>query len=90
LILASKNLNKMVLEILTPEKKLYSGEAKSVTLPGVDGEFQILDRHAPLISALAAGKMEYNTGTETKTLQITGGFAECLKNKVIILAEGVS
>jgi F-type H+-transporting ATPase subunit epsilon len=78
----------MTLEIQTPEKKLYSGEASSVILPGVDGSFQLLDKHAPLISALGKGKIEYKTPTETKTLDISGGFAECLKNKVIVLVEG--
>jgi F-type H+-transporting ATPase subunit epsilon len=78
----------MTLEILTPEKKLYSGEASSVTLPGVDGSFQLLDRHTPLISALGRGEIKYKTATETKTLAISGGFAECLKNKVIVLVEG--
>lgn len=78
----------MTLEILTPEKKLYSGEATSVTLPGVDGTFQLLNRHAPIISALGAGIVKYKVGSETKTLTISGGFAECLKNKVIVLVEG--
>jgi len=78
----------MTLEILTPEKKLYSGESSSVTLPGVDGSFQLLDRHAPLISALGTGVIKFKTATETRTLAISGGFAECLKNKVIVLVEG--
>jgi F-type H+-transporting ATPase subunit epsilon len=78
----------MTLEILTPEKKLYSGESSSVTLPGVDGSFQLLDRHAPLISALKKGVIKFKTATETKTIGISGGFAECLKNKVIVLVEG--
>ncbi len=78
----------MTLEILTPEKKLYSGESSSVTLPGVDGSFQLLDKHAPLISALGKGTIKFKTPTETKTIAISGGFAECLKNKVIVLVEG--
>jgi F-type H+-transporting ATPase subunit epsilon len=78
----------MTLEILTPEKKLYSGESSSVILPGVDGSFQLLDRHAPLISALKKGVIKFKTPAETKTIAISGGFAECLKNKVIILVEG--
>ena len=78
----------MTLEILTPEKKLYSGESSSVILPGVDGSFQLLDKHAPLISALGKGEIKYKTPTETKTLAISGGFAECVKNKVIVLVEG--
>jgi F-type H+-transporting ATPase subunit epsilon len=78
----------MTLEILTPEKKLYSGESSSVILPGVDGSFQLLDRHAPLISALGKGAIRFKTPTETKTIAISSGFVECLKNKVIILVEG--
>ncbi len=78
----------MTLEILTPEKKLYSGESTSVILPGVDGSFQLLNRHAPLISALGKGVIKFKTPTETKNLTITGGFVECVKNKVIILVEG--
>jgi F-type H+-transporting ATPase subunit epsilon len=78
----------MTLEILTPEKKLYSGESSSVILPGVDGSFQLLDRHAPLISALGKGKIEYKEGKETRSIEIKSGFVECLKNKVIVLVEG--
>jgi F-type H+-transporting ATPase subunit epsilon len=80
----------MTLEILTPEKKLFSGEASSVSLPGVDGSFQILNRHAPIISALGKGIVKYKTGNETKTLTISGGFVENLKNKVIVLVEGAN
>jgi F-type H+-transporting ATPase subunit epsilon len=78
----------MQLEILTPEKKLFSGQASSVTLPGVDGSFQLLEKHAPIISALKKGALEYKSGTETKTLEIAGGFVECQNNKVIVLVEG--
>lgn len=78
----------MTLEILTPEKKIYSGEATSVTLPGIDGKFQLLDRHAPIISALGKGKVIYKSTTGVNELDITGGFAECQNNKVIILVEG--
>jgi F-type H+-transporting ATPase subunit epsilon len=80
----------MTLEILTPEKKLYSGESSSVILPGVDGSFQLLDKHAPLISALGKGKIEYKTAAGVQSLSISGGFAECLKNKVIVLVEGAN
>ena len=78
----------MTLEIQTPEKKLYSGDASSVTLPGTDGSFQLLDRHAPLISALGKGVVKYKNATGVHTLPISGGFAECLKNRVIVLVEG--
>ena len=47
----------MQLDILTPERKLYSGDVVSVEMPGIDGYFGILDNHAPMISALKAGKI---------------------------------
>jgi F-type H+-transporting ATPase subunit epsilon len=78
----------MILEILTPEKKLFSGEATLVQLPGVDGQFEILDRHAPIISALGKGKVKVNGKDGVKNFEINGGFVECLNNKVIVCAEG--
>ncbi len=78
----------MLLEILTPEKKLYSGEATLVQLPGVDGSFEILNKHAPIISALKKGQVRAITPSGEKKFEIGGGFVECLNNKVIICAEG--
>ncbi|MBL7777188.1 MAG: F0F1 ATP synthase subunit epsilon [Chitinophagales bacterium] len=80
----------MILEILTPEKKLFSGEATLVQLPGIDGSFEILSNHAPLISALAKGEVKYKTSEGEKKLTIGGGFVECLNNKVIVCAEGAA
>ena len=80
----------MTLEILTPEKKLYSGDVYGVQLPGIDGLFEVLDKHAPLVSALKAGKLkilkEKNT---TISYSIQSGFAEVLNNKTTVLVEGV-
>jgi F-type H+-transporting ATPase subunit epsilon len=81
--------NLMTLDILTPEKKLYSGEASLVQLPGVDGQFEILNNHAPIISALQQGNLKYKTNEGEKNITISGGFVECLNNKVIVCAEGV-
>jgi F-type H+-transporting ATPase subunit epsilon len=80
----------MKLEILTPEKVLYKGEASLVQLPGVDGLFEVLNGHAPLIAALGAGKVKYKSPSETVTFSISGGFAECLNNTVNVLVEGVA
>lgn len=77
----------MTLDILTPEKKIFSGEAKSVLLPGVDGVFQILDKHAPIIAALGSGDLQYKTASDSVTYKVSGGFVECLNNRVIVLAE---
>ena len=78
----------MNVDIITPDESLYSGDATSVTVPGIDGSLGILERHAPLISALKKGQVKVtdNTGKET-TFDIDGGVAEVKDNKVIILAE---
>lgn len=79
----------MYLEILTPEKKIYEGNVAIATFPGVDGSFQILDNHAPLISLLKQGVVEYKSKEATQSLNITGGVVEVLKNKVVLLADGI-
>ena len=79
----------MHLEIITPDKKLFEGEATIVTFPGSDGSFQVMNNHAPLISLLAAGVVEYKTKEQRQKVTITGGVVEVLKNKVIVLADGV-
>ena len=79
----------MKLEILTPEKVIYNGEASLVQLPGVDGLFELLNNHAPIIAALGQGVVKYKTSTDTVKLKITGGFAECLNNNISVLVEGV-
>ncbi|MCZ4408038.1 ATP synthase F1 subunit epsilon [Cryomorphaceae bacterium 1068] len=78
----------MNVDIITPDESLYSGDATSVTVPGIDGSLGILDRHAPLISALKKGQVKVTdaSGKET-TFDIDGGVAEVKDNKVIILAE---
>jgi F-type H+-transporting ATPase subunit epsilon len=78
----------MKLDILTPEKNLYSGEATLVQLPGVEGSFEILNHHAPIISALGTGVVRFKTAQGEKKVKISGGFVECLNNKVIVCAEG--
>ena len=82
---------KMTLEILTPDKTVYEGEATSVTLPGTLGQFEILNHHAPIISTLEDGKVTIRGGASAKeeTLFIKGGVVEALNNKVVILAEGI-
>ena len=77
----------MKVELITPEREVFAGEASRVNLPGVDGLFEILNNHAPLISALKAGPVKFTTNNTVKTVNITGGFAEVLNNKVVVLAE---
>lgn len=79
----------MYLEIITPDKKIFEGEVNSASFPGADGSFQVLNNHAPLISLLKNGVVEYKSKESTQQLNITGGVVEVLTNKVIVLADGV-
>lgn len=80
----------MTLEILTPDKKVFEGEVTAVTVPGTMGSFQILHDHAPIISTLEDGPVIVKTKTGDETFMIKGGVVEVLKNKIIVLAEGVA
>jgi F-type H+-transporting ATPase subunit epsilon len=82
----------MNLEILTPEKKLYSGEVYGVQMPGISGSFEVLEKHAPLVSALKAGKVKVLKDKQQQVInfQIQGGFVEVLNNKVTVLVEGAT
>lgn len=92
----------MHLEIVSPEATLYTGEATAVTVPGTDGEFQMLDNHAPIVSLLAEGtvkikgasisekqKKYFANGKEAGEilLKISSGTLEMNDNKIIILAD---
>ncbi|MGJ8665564.1 MAG: F0F1 ATP synthase subunit epsilon [Patiriisocius sp.] len=91
----------MYLEIVTPEASLVSGEVESVTVPGVEGEFQMLNNHAAIVSLLNAGTVKFKGNPTIAeafqkrfiqkdgkwTLEINGGTIECSDNKVIILAD---
>lgn len=79
----------MTLEILTPEKKVFEGEATSVTLPGALGSFEILNHHAPIISTLQDGKLIIRSGKGEESFFIKGGVVEASDNKVVVLAEGI-
>ena len=79
----------MILEILTPEKKIYSGEVYGVQLPGIDGVFEVLEKHAPLVSALKAGSLKIlKDKNATSVYAIQGGFVEVKSNKTMVLVEG--
>ncbi len=80
----------MNLEIITPDKKVFEGEVVSASFPGTDGSFQVLNDHAPLISLLKDGVVEYKSKDSVNQVKITGGVVEVLKNKVILLADGVA
>ena len=93
----------MILEIISPEAKLFSGEITSITVPGVDGSFQILNNHAPIVSLLQKGTINITApnlkftketadlftkvNDQNYTLAISSGTIEMKDNKVIVLAD---
>jgi F-type H+-transporting ATPase subunit epsilon len=78
----------MILEIITPEKKLFEDEVFGVQLPGVDGSFEILNRHAPFVSALGKGTIKVLLQKNSfSSYSISGGFVEVLQNKTSVLVE---
>ena len=79
----------MTLEILTPEQKIFSGEVYGVQLPGISGLFEVLDKHAPLVSALKEGKLKVLIDKNSiSSYAIQSGFVEVINNKTTVLVEG--
>ncbi len=78
----------MNVEIISPDKTIFTGEVYLVQLPGKDGSFEIMNNHAPLISVLKEGKVKVlDKDKNPQFFEIKGGVIEVLKNKVLILAE---
>lgn len=75
------------LKIVSPEKVVFQGEVVSVLVPGTLGSFEILNDHAPIISFLEEGKVEYTTLEGKNVMNIRGGFVECKKNEVSLCVE---
>ena len=77
------------LEIISPEKLLFSGCVESATFPGAQGRFTVLYNHAPLISVLEKGTIRYIYEGAEQTLLISGGFVEVRNNSVTACVEAV-
>jgi F-type H+-transporting ATPase subunit epsilon len=77
----------MRVEIITPDKALFKGDATSVTVPGMDGRMGFLEGHAPLITVLKAGDVKVTTANGSEVFTVKGGVVEVLDNTVMVLAE---
>lgn len=76
----------MFLEIISPEKTIFSGEVNRVNLPGKDGYFEILKNHAPLISLLSTGEIKVTKSNgEKENFRSEFGFVEVLNNNITVL-----
>jgi len=80
----------MKIEIITPDKKIFEGEIKSVRVPGKKGSFQVLKDHAPIVSTLENGIVRIVDQENNEiTYEISGGVIEVKANKIILLADSV-
>jgi F-type H+-transporting ATPase subunit epsilon len=78
----------MKIEIITPDKKLFSGEISSAQFPGSDGSFGIMNNHAPLIATLKKGSIKVKeTSNQEQSFPVNGGVVEVLNNNITVLAE---
>ena len=76
----------MELVVLTPEEQYFSGEIKSITVPGVAGEFEVLENHAPLVSAIGEGRVKIiKTDGESVNFDVNRGFLEVINNDLALL-----
>jgi F-type H+-transporting ATPase subunit epsilon len=78
----------MKIEIVTPDSTIYEGEVSLAQFPGLDGSFEVLNNHAPMIAALKKGKVKVITDKkDTLFFEVKGGVVEVLKNRILVLAE---
>ena len=77
----------MKIRIITPENILYDGDADSVSLPGIIGSFDVLPHHAPLITALQKGSIQYTVTGKRNELNIDSGFVKIENDKITICVE---
>jgi F-type H+-transporting ATPase subunit epsilon len=80
-------MSALYIDIVTPGGKVFSGEIKSCTAPGADGEFCILENHTALLSALGIGIIKMESAEGKKSLATSGGFLEVLDNRISVIVE---
>lgn len=77
----------MQLDILTPDKALFSGQITSIILPGSKGQFEILNNHAAIVSSLDKGTIKVKTADgRAELFDVNGGVVEAMDNKIVVLA----
>jgi F-type H+-transporting ATPase subunit epsilon len=77
----------LLLEIVTPEREVFSDQVDAVVCPGIDGELGILPHHAPLLTTLGFGELRIRRGGEEEFFAIAGGFLQVRPDKVVVMAE---
>jgi len=79
--------NKLLLQVVTPERSVVHEEVNELLLPGSEGYLGVLPGHTPLLTSLKIGEIKYRQGNQTKFLAVSWGFAEALPNKVTVIAD---
>ena len=77
----------LTLEIVTPERQVFSEEVDSVVCPGIEGELGVLPHHAPLLTTLGVGELRIRRGGQEEFFAIAGGFLQVRPDKVVVMAE---
>src|SRR5918994_1631958 len=77
----------LLLEIVTPERQVFSEQVDSVVCPGIEGELGVLPHHAPLLTTLGVGELRIRRGGEEEFFAIAGGFVQVRPDKVVVMAE---
>ena len=80
-------MDMLKLKIISPEKVIFNGEVESLKVPGIQGSFEVLNNHAPIISSLVKGDVEYKSKGESNKLSVAGGFVEVKKNEISLCVE---
>lgn len=77
----------MLIDIVTPDKTIFSGDISSATFPGSDGSFGIKENHAPMVATLKEGQIKVIVDGKEEFFDVNGGVVEVNHNKIIVLAE---
>lgn len=77
----------MLIDIVTPDKNIFSGDISAATFPGSDGSFGIKENHAPMVATLKAGEIKVVANSKEEFFAVKGGVVEVNHNKIIVLAE---
>ena len=87
MVTSTKQTGKILLEVVTPDKLIFSEYVDQVSAPGTEGDFGILPGHCPFLTTLRVGELEYRVGEKVRYLSVLWGFTEVTPNKVTVLAE---
>ena len=84
---ATEQSGKILLEVVTPDKLIFSEYVDQILAPGTEGDFGVLPGHCPFLTTLRIGELEYWVGEKVQYMSVLWGFTEVTPNKVTVLAE---